>query len=70
MNREAAIAKIEDACKMIALEMMKITPTARLLGDEEIAGEVMKASYQLTIQLEIIKKKLIQLKGRDDSGEL
>ena len=50
--------------------MMKVTPTARHLGDEEIAGDVMKASYQLTIELEVIKKKLIKLKGRDDSSLL
>ncbi len=67
MTREEAIAKIEAACKNIALEMMKITPAARHLGDEATTGDIVKASYQLTIELEIIKKKLIQLKGRDDS---
>jgi len=67
MIREEAITKIEGACKAIALEMMKITPAARHLGDEATTGDIVKAAYQLTIQLEIIKKKLIQLKGRDDS---
>jgi len=67
MIREEAITKIEGACKTIALEMMKITPAARHLGDEATTGDIVKAAYQLTIQLEIIKKKLIQLKGRDDS---
>ena len=67
MIREEAITKIEGACKAIALEMMKITPAARHLGDEATTGDIVKAAYQLTIQLEVIKKKLIQLKGRDDS---
>ncbi len=62
MERDEAIENIEESCKVIALEMMKLTPKAKFLDDEEIAGEVMKASYELTIQLEIIKKKLIQLK--------
>ncbi|MDF1810738.1 MAG: hypothetical protein P1V20_00930 [Verrucomicrobiales bacterium] len=70
MDRDKAIEEIEGSCRIIALEMMKLTPKAKFLENEEIAGEVMKASYELTIQLEIIKKKLIQLKGRDDSGEL
>lgn len=70
MTQDEAIQKIEDACKIISLEMMKVTPTARHLGDEEIASDVMKASYQLTIELEVIKKKLIKLKGRDDSSLL
>tara|TARA_R110000850_G_scaffold66894_10_gene148474 strand:+ start:832 stop:1044 length:213 start_codon:yes stop_codon:yes gene_type:complete len=67
MTQEDAIQKIEDACKVIALEMMKITPTARHLGNEETTADIVKASYQLTIELEVIKKKLIKLKGRDDS---
>lgn len=67
MTPEEAIAKIETACKTISLEMMKVTPSARHLGDETVAGEIMEASYKLTIELEVIKKKMIQLKGRDDS---
>ena len=70
MTREEAITKIEAACKVISLEMMKVTPTARFLDDEQTTADVVKASYQLTIELEVIKKKLIQLKGRDDSSEL
>ncbi len=70
MTRDEAIARIEEACKAIALEMMKVTPAARHLGDEETTAEVVKAAYQLTIELEAIKKKLIRLKGRDDSALL
>lgn len=70
MTREEAARKIEEACKVIALEMMKITPAARHLDDEETTADIVKASYQLTIELEVIKKKLIKLRGRDDSSEL
>ena len=70
MTQEEAIAKIEAACKVISLEMMKVTPAARNLEDEQTTADIVKASYQLTIELEVIKKKLIQLKGRDDSSEL
>lgn len=70
MDQDEAIRKIEEACKLIALEMMKVTPAARHLGDEEITADVVKAAYQLTVELEVIKKKLIQLKGRDDSSLL
>ncbi|MBP84408.1 MAG: hypothetical protein CMO61_11240 [Verrucomicrobiales bacterium] len=70
MTQEEAIQKIEGACKVISLEMMKLTPNARYIREEEIAGDIMKASYQLTIELEVIKKKLIKLKGRDDSSLL
>lgn len=70
MTREEAAQKIEEACKIIALEMMKITPAARLLNDEETTADIVKASYQLTVELEVIKKKLIKLRGRDDSTDL
>lgn len=70
MTQSEAIERIEAACKVIALEMMKVTPAARHLADEQIKSDVVKAAYQLTIELEIIKKKLIKLKGRDESSDL
>ncbi len=70
MTQSEAIERIEAACKVIALEMMKVTPAARYLADEQIKSDVVKAAYQLTIELEIIKKKLIKLKGRDESSDL
>ena len=70
MDQNEAITQIEDACKTISLAMMKVTPAARHLGDEEIQSMVTESAYKLTIELEIIKKQLIRLKGRDDSTEL
>lgn len=70
MTPEEASETIEQACRTIALEMMKITPAARHLGDEETTADIVKAAYQLTVELEVIKKKLIRLKGRDDSDLL
>jgi hypothetical protein len=70
MNREEAIAQIQEACKQIALQMMKIHPAVRSLEDEGTQGEVLKAAHQLTVELETIKKKLIRLQNRDDSTEL
>ena len=70
MQPEQAISQIEDACKAISLSMMKIMPAARHLGDDETRDEVMKSAHQLTVELEVIKKKIIRLKGRDDSKEL
>ena len=70
MERDEAINQIEDACRTISLAMMKVTPAVRFLDDEETQADVIKASHQLTVELEVIKKKLIRLKGRDDSAEL
>lgn len=70
MDSRQAISQIEDACKAISLAMMKVVPAARHLGDEGVRDEVIKAAHQLTVELEVIKKKMIRLKGRDDSAEL
>jgi len=70
MNQEEAIERIEEACRIIALEMMKVTPAARQLENEQTTADIVEASYQLTTQLEVIKKKLIKLRGRDDSDLL
>ena len=70
MERTDAIEKIEEACKQIALQMMKIHPTVGDLDDEETQADILKAAHELTVELETIKKKLIRLKGRDDSTEL
>ncbi|MEZ5299319.1 MAG: hypothetical protein R3F11_01410 [Verrucomicrobiales bacterium] len=70
MTREEAIEKIQASCKEVALQMMKIHPAARDLGDEQTQADILKAAHQLTVELETIKKKLIQLQKRDDSGEL
>lgn len=70
MDRETAISKIEEACKNIALQFMKIHPALPGLGDEETQGECLKSLHAMTTDLETIKKRLIKLKGRDDSTEL
>jgi len=70
MERADAIEKIEEACKQIALQMMKIHPSVGGLDDEETQADILKSAHELTVELETIKKKLIRLKGRDDSTEL
>lgn len=68
--RAKAIETIQEACKQIALQMMKIHPQVGKLGDEATQADVLKSAHALTVELETIKKKLIRLKGRDDSAAL
>lgn len=70
MERETATANIEEACKQIALQFMKIHPSLPGIGDEEVQGECLKSLHAMTTELETIKKRLIRLKGRDDSTDL
>ena len=70
MTREDAIPQIQECCKVIALQMMKIHPAVRALNDEATQADILAAAHRLTVELEVIKKKLIQLQRRDDSSEL
>lgn len=70
MTRDEAIQQIQDACKTIALQMMKIHPAIGSLNDTETQSDVIKAAHSLTVELETIKKKLIRLQQRDGSSEL
>ena len=68
MNRAEASEKIKAHCKTIALEMMDLNPTITHLNDQETQEALFEASYELTKQLEIIKKRVIKLERRSDAG--
>lgn len=70
MDRSAAIAQIRDAAKNVALQFMKIHPALRALGSEETTSECLKAMHEMTVQLELIKKKVGRLERTDDSTQL
>ena len=65
MNRSEACEKIKGCCKVIALEMMELNPAIASLNDSETQEALFEASYELTKQLEIIKKRVIKLERRD-----
>jgi len=67
MTATEAIGQIEEACKVIALQMMKIHPAARALSDEEARAAILKSAHALTVELESIKKRCVRLRQRDDS---
>jgi hypothetical protein len=62
--------QILEACKQIALQLMKIHPAIGKLNAPETQATCLKAAHQLTVELETIKKQIIRLKKRDESTEL
>jgi len=70
MNRDQAADQIQEACKQIALQLMKIHPAIGKLDDTETQSACLEAAHQLTVELETIKKQIIRLRKRDDSTEL
>lgn len=59
---------IRDACKTVALQFMKIHPALPHLRDSETMSDCLKAVHEMTVQLEIIKKKIGRLEKQDDSS--
>ena len=70
MERDEAISKIQEACKQIALQFMKIHPVVPHLGDDEVQSACLKSLHEMTVELETVKKQLIRMQKRDDSAEL
>ena len=69
MDRPEASKKIKGCCKTIALEMMELNPAIASLDDSETQEALFEASYGLTKQLEIIKKRVIKLERRDGARD-
>ena len=67
MDRAAAIAAIRKHTLQIAAETTAIHPSVPRLEDAPTQSEVLKALFELTKQVEVIKKHLLKLEKRDDS---
>ncbi len=69
MDRFKASEKIKKCCKTIALEMMELNPAIASLDDSDTQEALFDASYELTKQLEVIKKRVIKLERRDENTD-
>jgi hypothetical protein len=70
MDRETAVAQIRTACNSISLELMKINPAVSALGDKETQDEIYRTVFELTKEVETIKKRLAKLERSDESRDL
>lgn len=70
MERSAAISQIREACKNIGLQFMKIHPALPHLQDADTMSDSLKCLHEMTVQMEMIKKKIGKLERADDSSLL
>ncbi len=70
MERDQAIETIQEACKQVALQFMKIHPALPKLDHAETQKTCLTSLHRMTTDLEVMKKHLIKLQNRDDSAEL
>jgi hypothetical protein len=70
MDRSTASQQIRDACNVIGTTVMKIHPALPGLDDEATKGEIVKALFEITKNVEVVKKQVMRLEKRDDSALL
>ena len=70
MEPNEAIQTIRGLANQIATSVTAIHPLVPALADSPTQGEVLKALYELTKSVEVIKKQLLKLEKRDDSARL
>ena len=67
MDKPAAIQQIREVCNHVSRELMRIHPAVPALADKEAQDEIYKTIFELTKNVEIIKKRLARLETKDDS---
>jgi hypothetical protein len=70
MDAATAIAQIRQACKTIGAELMRIHPAVPALGNKEVQDELYKTVFEITKQVEVIKKRLGKLESGSETPEL
>ncbi len=68
MERSAAILKIRELANQLATNVTAIHPLVPGLADAPTQAELFKALFELTKQVETVKKHLLKLEKRDDSA--
>jgi hypothetical protein len=67
MDRDTVIKQMKDSCKAFSAEVTRLHQLAPGLADAPTQGEVLKALFELTKQVEVVKKHLIRLEKQDGS---
>lgn len=70
MDRTSAIAEIRNRAQEIASAVTALHPLLDPLGDEPTKAEIVKAMFELTKNVEVVKKQVMRLEKRDDSALL
>ena len=70
MEKNTAIAEVRDKVNQIGALVTSLHPLVPRLNDAPTQNEVLRALFELTKQVEVIKKHLLKLEKRDESSLL
>ena len=68
MDRATASKEIRDHANAASASITKIHPLLNALGDDATKGEIVKALYEVTKNIEVVKKQMMRLEKRDDNA--
>jgi hypothetical protein len=67
MERTEAIATLRQTCNQLSASVTSMHPVVPKLAAPAAQGEILKALFDLTKNIEVVKKHLIRLEKGDDS---
>ena len=70
MDRATASQQIREHCNVVSTAVMKVHPLLNALGDDATKGEIVKALFEITRNVEVVKKQVMRLEKRDDTSLL
>ena len=70
MDRATASQQLKDHCNTVSTAVMKMHPLLNALGDDPTKSEIVKALFEVTKNVEVVKKQVMRLEKRDDSSLL
>jgi hypothetical protein len=70
MDRATATTQIREHCNSVAGAVTKMHPLLNALGDDTAKTEIVKALFEITKNVEVVKKQVMKLEKRDDSALL
>ena len=70
MNSNPSNLELRARADQIARLITEMHPLAGKIEDSAAKGEILRALFELTRQVEVVKKQLLRLEKRDDSSLL
>jgi len=70
MNPAEAISELRLRSNELSRVITAMHPTIKQLGNPAAQGEIVRALFELTKQVEVVKKQLLRLEKQDDSTVL
>ena len=70
MDRAIASKELREHCNAASAAVTKMHPLLNALGDDATKGEIVKALFEITKNVEVVKKQIMRLEKRDDTSVL